>query len=123
MNTGTLTLSLDASDFALNQTSPVITAVSLLVAMKPGVPVSGITMTLTPPGRAAVTGVTNATGAISSQGAGSAWAGAPGGSAIGSWVITLPVTSNPTLAPGGVLNLSNLINMVLVLDYSFTPRS
>ncbi|MGA2736452.1 MAG: hypothetical protein ABSG65_03265 [Bryobacteraceae bacterium] len=123
VNTGTLTLNLAASDFALNQVSPVITAVSLLMAMTPGTSPTGITLTLTPPGLAAVTGVTDSTGAISSQGTGSAWAGAVGGSALGNWVITLPVASNPTLAPGGVLNLSALINMVLVLNYSFTPRS
>jgi hypothetical protein len=122
-NSGTLTLSFDASDFALNQTSPTITAVSLIVVMKPGTSAQGITITLTPPGLAAVTGVTDASGVITSQGAGSAWSAAPGGSALGNWVITLPVASNPTLAPGGVLNLSNLINLVLVLDYSFTPRS
>jgi Tc toxin complex TcA C-terminal TcB-binding domain len=123
VNTGTLTLSLDASDFAVNQTAPTITAVSLVVAMKPGTSAQGITITLTPPGRSAVTGVTNATGVITSQGTGSTWAAAPGGSALGNWVITLPAASNPTLAPGGVLNLSSLINLVLVLDYSFTPRT
>jgi len=123
VNTGTLTLTLAASDFAVNETSPVITAVSLLISMKPGTSATGITIVLTPPGRAAVTGVTDANGTITSQGAGSTWAGAVGGSAIGNWVITLPIGSNPALAPGGVLNLSALINMVLVLDYSFTPRS
>jgi Tc toxin complex TcA C-terminal TcB-binding domain len=123
VNTGTLTLSLDASDFALNQTKPTITAVSLLVAMKPGTSAQGITISLTPPGRSAVSGATDATGAITSQGSGAPWAAAPGGSALGNWVITLPAASNPTLAPGGVLNLSNLLNLVLVLDYTFTPRT
>ena len=37
-------------------------------------------------------------------------------------VSLLPAASNPTLAPGGVFNLSALQNLVLVLDYSFTPR-
>ena len=122
-NAGTLTLSLSASDFPLNQTTPVITAVSVLLTMAPGTAASGITLTLTPPGKAAVTGVTDATGAVTSQGNGSTWAAATGGSALGDWTITLPVASNPTLAPGGVLNLSALTNIVLVLDYSFTPRS
>jgi hypothetical protein len=35
----------------------------------------------------------------------------------------LTAAANPALAPGGTLNLSALINLVLVLDYSFTPRS
>ena len=123
VNTGTLTLSLNSSDFALNETSPTITAVSLIVAMKPGTSAQGITITLTPPGRSAVSGVTNASGVVTSQGAGSAWATASGGSALGSWVVTLPIASNPSLASGGVLNLSALINLVVVLDYTFTPRS
>ncbi len=123
VNTGSLTLSLDSSDFALNQTAPTITAVSLIVSMKPGTSAQGVTITLTPPGRSAVTGVTDASGVITSQGAGSAWASAPGGTALGNWVIQLPAASNAALAPGGVLNLSSLLNLVLVLDYSFTPRS
>jgi Tc toxin complex TcA C-terminal TcB-binding domain len=123
VSNGSLTLSLAASDFDLNQTSPKITAVSLLLAMTPGTTAEGITITLTPPGLSQVTGVTNSNGVITSQGPGSTWAGAAGGSALGNWVVNLPVASNPKLAPGGALDLSQLINMVLVLDYSFTPRS
>lgn len=123
VNTGSLTLTLDASDFPLNQTAPTITAVSLIVSMRPGTSAQGVAIALTPPGRSAVTGATDASGVVTSQGTGSAWAAAPGGSALGNWVIQLPAASNPTLAPGGVLNLSSLINLILVLDYSFTPRS
>jgi hypothetical protein len=123
VKTGTLTLSLSAADLALNQTNPTITAVSVLVAIAPGKTASGITLSLTAPGKPAVSSVTDATGAVTSQGAGSTWAGAVGGSAYGDWVITLPVASNPSLVPGGKLDLSPLVNLVLVLDYSFTPRS
>jgi hypothetical protein len=123
VQTGTLTLSLSAGDFALNQTAPTVTAVGLLMSMAAGTSAAGITISLTAPGKTAVTGVTDSTGAISSQTTASPWAPAAGGSALGDWVITLPIASNPTLAPGGVLNLSALNNMVLVLDYSFTPRS
>jgi hypothetical protein len=122
-NTGSLTLSLTAADFPLNQTAPAITAVSLLVAMKPGTSAQGITISLTAPGKAVVAGVTDSAGMISSQGAGSTWAGAAGGSALGNWIINLTAAANPQLAAGGKLNLSSLINLVLVLDYSFTPRS
>jgi hypothetical protein len=122
VQTGTLTLSLATSDFPLNQTSPKITAVSLLITMS-GQSAQGITITLTPPGLAAVTGVTGSNGVVTSQGTGSTWAGAVGGSALGGWTITLSAAANPRLAPGGKLDLSKLINLVLVLDYSFTPRS
>jgi Tc toxin complex TcA C-terminal TcB-binding domain len=118
-STGAMTLTLAASDFARNQTSPTVTGVSLLLSMTPGTSAQGITVSLTPPGKAAVSGVTDSTGAIVS----SAWAGTAGGSAIGSWMITLTAAQNPSLAHGGVLDLSALINLVLVMDYSFTPRS
>lgn len=123
VNSGTLTLTLSASDFPLNQTNPTVLAVSLLASMASGTSSTGITMTLTAPGKSAVTGVTDATGTISSQDTGSTWAAATGESALGNWTITLPAASNAALAPGGKLNLSALINMVLVLDYSFQPRS
>jgi tetratricopeptide (TPR) repeat protein len=120
---GTLTLNLAAVDFPLSQTNPTVSAVSLLASMTPGTSAAGITMTLAAPGKPAVTGVTGSTGAISSQDTGSTWAGATGGPALGNWTITLPAASNPALAPGGKLNLSALINLVLVIDYSFQPRS
>lgn len=123
VQSGTLTLNLSAGDFAVNQTSPTVTAAGLLMSMAPGTSASGITITLTAPGRSAVTGITDSTGAITSQSSGSPWAATAGGNALGDWVITLPSASNPTLAPGGVLNLSALANMVLILNYSFTPRS
>jgi Tc toxin complex TcA C-terminal TcB-binding domain len=120
--TGALTLTLAAADFPANQTAPVVGAVSLLVAMAPGTPASGITISLTAPGKAALSGTTDATGMISSQTAGSAWAGGIGGSALGGWTITLTAAANPALAPGGKLNLAGLINLVLLVDYTFKPR-
>jgi len=123
MTTGTMTLALSTADFPLNQTTPIVTAVSLLVNMATGTSEQGIAISITPPGKSTAAGTTDDTGTITSQGTGSPWAGVTGGSALGDWVIALPAASNPTLAPGGVLNLSALQNLVLVLDYSFTPRS
>ncbi|MDN7676662.1 hypothetical protein QZM22_30335 [Burkholderia oklahomensis] len=123
VSTGALTLNLSAADFPIDQTAPTVTAASLLVAMKPGTPASNVTIALTAPGKGAISGTTGATGAISSQGAGSAWAGVTGGSALGDWTLTLSAAANPSLAPGGKLDLSSLINLVLVIDYAFKPRS
>lgn len=121
--TGTLTLTLAVADFPLNQTLPIVTAVSLLVAMTTGTSAQGITISLTAPGKTSLSGVTDSSGTISSQGTGSSWAGVTGGTALGIWTINLTAAGNPALAPGGKLNLSALINLVLVLDYSFTPRT
>jgi tetratricopeptide (TPR) repeat protein len=123
VSTGTLTLTLAAADFPINQTAPMISGVSLLLAMKPGQAVQNVTISLTAPGKAAAAGVTDATGTITSQTAGSPWAAVTGGSALGNWVLALTAAANPALAPGGQLNLSSVINMVLVFDYSFTPRA
>jgi hypothetical protein len=120
---GNLTMPLAATDFPFNQTAPVITAIALLVASASASPASGITVTFTAPGKAAVTGVTDASGTITSLGAGSPWAGAVGGSALGNWVISITAAANPALAPGGTLDLSSIGNLTLVLDYNFTPRS
>lgn len=123
VNSGSLTLNLAEADFPFNQTSPVVTAVGVLVVMEPGTPATGITLSLTPPGKSAVTGATDASGSVSSQGSGSLWSSAAGGTALGSWTIDLPAASNPGLYPGGTLDLSSLINLSLVLNYNFTPRS
>ena len=64
VGSGTLTLNLAAADFPLEQTNPTVSAVSLLATMAPGTSSTGITMTLTAPGKSAVSGVTDATGAI-----------------------------------------------------------
>ncbi len=100
VSSGTLTLNLAASDFPLNQTNPTVSAVSLLASLATGTSSTGITITLAAPGKSAVTGVTDATGAISSQGTASSWAGATGGSALGNWTITLPVASNAGVGAG-----------------------
>jgi len=122
-SSGNLTLNLATADFPLNQTVPLVTAVSLLLVMKPGTSAQGITLSMTAPGRNALSGVTDSSGTISSQGTGSTWAGTIGGSAIGNWTVNLAAAANPTHAPGGKLDLSSLINLVLVFSYSFTPRS
>jgi multidrug efflux pump subunit AcrA (membrane-fusion protein) len=124
VSTGTLTLNLDASDFATNQTNPTIGAIGLLVSLKPGgPPANGITIGLSAPGKAAANGVTDATGSISSQSPGSPWATSVGGSALGAYTFTLNAAANPALAPGGTLDLSSLTNLVLVIDYAFAPRT
>jgi hypothetical protein len=120
--TGAMTLNLAAVDFPANQTAPVVGAVSLLVATAPGTPASGITIALAAPGKPALSGTTDATGMISSQTAGSGWAGSTGGSALGGWAITLTAAANPGLVAGGKLNLASMINLVLIFDYTFTPR-
>lgn len=121
--TGNMTLTLSAADFRTNETKPTVTAISLLAAMRPGTAPTGLTIALAPPGKAAAAGKADAAGIITSQGAGSPWAGLTGGSALGDWVFTASATNNPGFTKNGQLDLSALINLVLVFDYSFTPRS
>ncbi len=121
--TGTTTLTLSIADFRTNETKPTVTAISLLAAMRPGTAPTGLTIALAPPGKAAAAGKADAGGVITSQGAGSPWAGLTGGSALGDWVFTASAANNPGFTKNGQLDLSALINLVLVFDYSFTPRS
>ena len=42
---------------------------------------------------------------------------------LGSYLVTILGADNPALAPGGRLDLSHVVNVVLLMAYSFTPRS
>jgi len=121
-SSGTLTLSLGAGDFPFNQTSPVVTDVAVLLSSSTAASAAGVSVSLCPPGKAAATAVTDATGAASSQ-ADASWTGLEGGSALGNWVVAIDAADNPGLVSDGQLNLSVFNNLTLMFDYTFTPRS
>lgn len=120
-SSGTLTLTLSATDFPFNQTAPVVTAVGVLLTSATASALNGVTISIGPPGKTAASAATGATGAISSQ-TNATLAGLAGGSALGSWVITITAAANPGLVTGGKLDLSAFSNITLMFDYTFTPR-
>jgi hypothetical protein len=118
---GTLTLNLAATDFPAYQTAPVTTAVGVLLASATPSALTGVKISLSPPGKTAASAATGANGAIGSQ-ANTSLASLTGGSALGTWTIVINAAANPSLVSAGQLNLSAFNNMVLVIDYNFTVR-
>ena len=85
-------------------------------------PASGVKLSIGAPGKAAVSVTTDATGMVASQSL-AALAPLLGGTATGAYTITIAAADNPALVKAGKLNLSPIINMALLLEYTFTPRS
>lgn len=120
-DTGTLSITLKAVDFRRNESQPVLTNIGLLVATDGTVAASGLNVSLATPTHAALLGTTDATGLISSGGA-SPWTPLGAGTAVGDYAITLAAANNPTLVHDGKLDLTPIVNIVLILEYTFTPR-
>jgi receptor-binding and translocation channel-forming TcA subunit of Tc toxin len=121
-DTGTLAMTLRARDFPHNETNAVLDTVGVLVATDGSVAASGLVVGLATPGKAAVTATTDASGAADSSTAGSPYAALAGGALLGDYAVTLAAADNAGLAPGGNLDLSPVVNVVLLLAYTFTPR-
>jgi hypothetical protein len=114
--TGNLRLSLASSDFPANEDAPTLTAVGILLATTGGASPGGITVSVKTPAHAAVTAVTDATGAVSSD-SGGPLSPLASGTAVGEYVVDIPEGANPGL------DRSALANVVLLLGYAYTPRA
>lgn len=108
--TGEAALSLRQRDFPTSQTKPVIESVDVLVVTE-GVSAANLGVQLSTPGNAAAVTVTNANGIASSETLASPWAGLTGGTALGEFTLGLDA------------DLSGLVNLALILNYSFTPKA
>ncbi|MBV8140101.1 MAG: hypothetical protein JO121_31340, partial [Deltaproteobacteria bacterium] len=121
-DTGNLSITLKKSDFRTNETNPVLTSVGLLVATDGSVSAGGIKVSLATPTHAAIAAVTDAAGQINSERA-SPWAPLASGAMIGGYSLSLTATDNPQLVKNGKLDLTPLVNIALLLQYQFTPRT
>lgn len=121
-DTGTLSITLKKSDFRTNETDPQITSVGLVVITNGSVPANNIALSLATPTQAAVAAVTDAAGQINSEGA-SPWAPLAAGTMLGVYALTVTAAANPQLVKNGKLDLSPIINVALLLQYQFTPRT
>jgi Tc toxin complex TcA C-terminal TcB-binding domain len=122
-NTGTLSLSLSASDFPYNQRSPVLTDIGVQVATDGSVPAAGLKVALGTPAHAAtVTATMDANGQFSSA-TGNAWAPLAAGTALGDYALVMTAADNPALVKNGALVLAPVTNIALLIGYSFTPRA
>jgi hypothetical protein len=122
-DTGTLNISLRVHDFPSNQTKPVLTDIGILIATDGTVPPAGLKVDLTTPTAGPVTGTADANGGISSGDAASPWAAMASGTAIGGYTVALTEANNPALVINGQFTLKPIINIGLILGYSFTPKS
>jgi hypothetical protein len=121
-DTGTLSITLKKSDFRTNETDPQLNSVGLLVVTDSSVPAKDITATLATPTHAAVAAVTDANGQINSEGA-SPWAPLAAGTMVGGYTLAVTAAANPQFNKGGKLDLSPIVNVALLLQYQFTPRT
>lgn len=121
---GTLSVSLAAPDFRNNETQPQLTAVGVVIATDGSVSAGGLNVALATPAHAApVTATLDGNGLADSGSTGSPWAPLAAGTALGQYAITLAAADNPSLAPGGTLDLAPIVNVALLMNYTFTPRS
>jgi hypothetical protein len=121
---GTLSVSLSAPDFRNNETQPQLTAVGVVIATDGSVRAGGLNVALATPAHAApVTATLDGNGLADSGSTGSPWAPLAAGTALGQYAITLAAADNPSLAPDGTLDLAPIVNVALLMNYTFTPRS
>jgi hypothetical protein len=121
--TGVLDLSLAARDFPYNQVQPVLTDVGVQLATDGSVPPGGLKVGLATPAHGTpMTATLDASGAHSSGGA-SAWTAQADGTAIGAYALTMTGADNPALVTGGTFDLDPIVNIALIVGYTFTPRT
>ncbi len=119
--TGNLSFELANTDFPLNQTQPRISKVALLVATDGSKSPGNIHVTLSVPGKTPASMATEASGIAASNGS-SPFNTLLAGSALGAYEVTITGTENPQLMNAGKLDLSTIVNVVLIFEYEFTPR-
>jgi len=120
-DTGELAFTLTPFEFRQNETNVLIDDIALLVVPEPGMSAEGLVVRLSTPAHPdAIAATANASGAIVSA-PGHPWA-AIAGSGIGDYRIEIRAADNPGVA-AGTLRLERLENLVLLLSYTFTPRS
>jgi hypothetical protein len=122
-STGTLEFKLQANDFRYNESAPKLTSVDLQLAMDRSIPATGLKVSLATPGHGASLGRADASGIISSSAPSSPWARLVGGSALGAYTIAMTGENNPALVHNGKLELGPIVNVALILGYSYTPRT
>jgi hypothetical protein len=122
-DTGELAITLKTSDFRRNETKPALTHVGLVVATDGSVPLSNLAVRLSTPTRAAVLAKTDPQGVIDSDVAATGWSALAGGRANGEYELAMTAADNPQLVRDGRLVLTPIINIALVLGYSFTPKA
>jgi hypothetical protein len=120
--TGELTVSVTPLDFPYNVLDPQIQHLAVVMVPDPGVNPSSWQVRLGVPAHpATIAASPTAQGDITAD-AGHAWEPLAAGTALGEYRIEMRADENPGLVVDGKLKLDAIQNMVLILEYAYTPR-
>jgi len=113
----TAVLSLRRKDFPTGQRQPVLDSVDVVVATDTRLTRANLGITLSTPGKTERLAVTNGNGVVSSESLGSPWAALTGDSAFGEFTLSV------SQADGSPVDLDGLVDLGLILNYSFTVEN
>lgn len=121
-DTGELSFAITPLDFPYNILDPKIRHIGVVVVTDPGVDPTGWQLRLKVPDTAAaiVAPLTAEGTAIADNG--HPWNPLRTGNAIGDYLIEITADENPALVSDGRLQLNTIQNIVLILEYNYTPR-
>jgi tetratricopeptide (TPR) repeat protein len=122
-DTGQLAFSVTPLDFPYNELDPQLKHLSVVVVPDPGVDPSPWTVRLGTPAHAATIAASpGADGSITAD-VGHPWEPLVTGAASGDYLLEIRANENPGLVIDGKLALDPIQNIVVVFEYSFTPRA
>jgi hypothetical protein len=121
-DTGELKITLRPRDFPHDESAPVLTQIGALVVTDGSIQAGGLKVSLSTPTVAGATAQADSGGVIGSD-AGSPWAPLARGTAIGDYVLKMTAADNPALVSNGKLRLAPVVNIALILGYTFAPRT
>jgi hypothetical protein len=122
-DTGLLAFSLTPLDFPYNVVDPQIRQVGVVVVTDPGVNPAGWQVRLQVPAAAnTIVAPVTAGGTVIAEN-GHPWQPLKTGNAVGDYIVELRADENPGLVVDGRLQLGTIQNVVLILEYNYTPRA
>ncbi len=117
--TGVLDFTLDPVWFPISETKPQLNHLGLIAVTTPKSRRSGIVLVVDPPGATPTTVTTDVAGIVTED----IIANVAGTPATGEYRITLGAAQNPSWVVGGKLDLDEIDNLAVILDYTFVPRA
>src|SRR6266511_47613 len=123
VNNHTATLHIAATDLPLNHTNATLTRLGLLIIPRQHA-ADGLTIEVTAPGAASLAAVvTDESGLASSTSAGGALSTQLGRPVVGDWTLAVPADGGAGWMTDGAIDLTDLANVTLLLEYRYTPRT
>lgn len=122
-DTGMLNFSLGTNDFPFNEQNPQIRQLAMLLITESGTDPSVWKVRLSVPNHVdSLVASPNSQGEIVAK-PNHPWASLVTGKAIGDYLIEIRPEENPSLLENEILKLNKIRNIILILEYEYTPRS